>query len=649
MSALVQSVYSLISSPGDTQSNLLSLADNDLLKVANELNTIFGGEFDIQLPEIVVVGSQSSGKSSTLNGLLNMNILPTGKQIVTRTPTNMRLINWTKKVCKIEFYEYVETMEKTLKTFELNPTLQTESETEQIQNYILTLTKRYAGEKKNIVDKPIRMNIYSPNVPNLVLTDLPGLTKIALKEQGQPDDISAQIEAMIEKYIKKEKCIIMSIVPATVDLETDAGLALIKKHDPTGERTVGVFTKPDLAGKECNLNDYIDGRLDSNLKLKYGYFVVKNTSKDDEETANSSKDLEHTYFSTHTSLKNVTNKTRLGLNNLGHSLSVILINNVKAIIPELIEKLRDTEKEIDSQLDNLGIQFPKDDKSRRVMINLLVTEFQKVFASSIKDRGTTYNTGTQLTIAYKYFKNKVNSLDPFNKTLLTDDMIDNVVSNYEGIHMPSSTTTIGVLELCFSGLHTGDVKDNTLKIEPIYIIKSPLAECIKNVQSIILDLTDSILLEDRFSRFPNLAIAIRSVITDTIIPEKYERTSNMVNDILKMEKECIWTDDDEFRKVLQSSSSSSINESIRNVLNAYYASIKKVLMHNVHKTIQTFFVNGIIEELTVSLLMNVLANNTEESLMKENEDKAKKRDYLLNAKSKIDRAKTVIFKTKVVK
>jgi len=642
-------MYGIFSPVNGTQSNLLSLADNDLLKIANELNTIFRGDFDIELPEIIVVGSQSSGKSSTLNGLLHMNILPTGKQIVTRTPTNMRLINWSKKTCKIEFYEFVDETNKVIKTFELNPTSISEEETTAIQEYIVVLTNKYAGVKKNIVDSPIRMNIYSPHVPNLVLTDLPGLTRIALKEQGQPEDISAQIEGMIAKYIKREKCIVMSIVPATVDLETDAGLALVKKYDPLGERTIGVFTKPDLAGKDCNLNNYVDGVLDSNLKLKYGYFVVKNISKDDEELNISNKDIESAYYSNHPTLKNVTNKNRLGIDSLGHSLSVILINNVKAIIPELIEKIRETEKDIDSQLESLGIHFPKDEHSKRVMINLLISEFQKIFSSSIKDRGTTYNTGTQLVVAYNHFKSNVNKLDPFNRAHLTDDMISNIVSNYEGIHMPSSTTPVGVLELCFTGLYTGDIHQDYAKIEPIYIIKAPFSECIKNVQSILLELADSILLEDRFSRFPNLVIAIRNVITDSIIPTKYEKTSDMVNDMLRMEKECIWTDDMEFRAILSSSTKGSPSDSIRNVLNTYYIATRKILTHNIHKIVQTFFVTGILDELCVSLLMNVLSGTTEDVLLKENKEKAEKRDYLISVKAKIDRAKKVIFQSKITK
>jgi len=232
MTHLVKSVYDMLTATQSlSHSNLLSLADNELLKVANELNTIFDKEFDIALPEIVVVGSQSSGKSSTLNGLINMNILPTGKQIVTRTPTNIRLVKREKKECSIEFYEYDGGETKILKTFNLDPHKPDTVTTTQIQEYIMVLTNGYAGNQKNIVDKPIRMNIYSPEVPNLVLTDLPGMVSVALEDQGQPANISDQIKDMISKYISKKNCIIMSIVPATIDIETDPSRALVKHHD----------------------------------------------------------------------------------------------------------------------------------------------------------------------------------------------------------------------------------------------------------------------------------------------------------------------------------------------------------------------------------------------------------------------------------
>jgi len=44
----------------------------------------------------------------------------------------------------------------------LNPDNPSQSTIDDVQRFILELTNRYAGVQKNIVDKPIIMNIFSP-------------------------------------------------------------------------------------------------------------------------------------------------------------------------------------------------------------------------------------------------------------------------------------------------------------------------------------------------------------------------------------------------------------------------------------------------------------------------------------------------------
>ena len=48
----------------------------------------------------------------------------------------------------------------------------------------------------------------------------------------------------------QEKTIVLAVMQARSDLETDIGLALIKKHDMGNNRIVGVLTKPDLMNHE---------------------------------------------------------------------------------------------------------------------------------------------------------------------------------------------------------------------------------------------------------------------------------------------------------------------------------------------------------------------------------------------------------------
>jgi len=67
---------------------------------------------------------------------------------------------------------------------------------------INTLTDEVAGNQKQIVDKPIVLNIYSKNTPDLTLVDLPGITRIAIQGQGGKGiDIEKVTTDMAKRYI----------------------------------------------------------------------------------------------------------------------------------------------------------------------------------------------------------------------------------------------------------------------------------------------------------------------------------------------------------------------------------------------------------------------------------------------------------------
>ena len=60
-----------------------------LVTMLNQLQdalALLGGDSPIDLPQLVVVGSQSSGKSSVLENIVGRSFLPRGSGIVTRRP-----------------------------------------------------------------------------------------------------------------------------------------------------------------------------------------------------------------------------------------------------------------------------------------------------------------------------------------------------------------------------------------------------------------------------------------------------------------------------------------------------------------------------------------------------------------------------------
>lgn len=93
-------------------------------------------------------------------------------------------------------------------------------------------TEREAGGNKGVSDKQIRLKIYSPNVLDITLVDLPGITKVPVGDQ--PSDIEARIRTMILSYIKHPSCLILAVTPANADLANSDALQIAGTADPDG-------------------------------------------------------------------------------------------------------------------------------------------------------------------------------------------------------------------------------------------------------------------------------------------------------------------------------------------------------------------------------------------------------------------------------
>ena len=103
---------------------------------------------------------------------------------------------------------------------------------------------------------------------------------------------------MISKYIENERSTILAVLPARCDIEADPSLELIKKYDPNGDRTIGIFTKIDLMNIGTDVSDYINDNISKDLKFKYGYYAVKNrgTTMLDNTSVLEGINLEKKYF-----------------------------------------------------------------------------------------------------------------------------------------------------------------------------------------------------------------------------------------------------------------------------------------------------------------------------------------------------------------
>ena len=154
--------------------------------------------------------------------------MPRGSGIVTRRPLIIQLIH---QPGKPEYAQFLHVEDKKFENFE------------DVKKEIENATNQVAGTDKGISKKPINLKIFSPNVMNLTLVDLPGMTKVPVGQQ--PEDIEYLIREMIEDYIEQDNTIILAVSAANVDLANSESLKLARKHDLEGKRTIGVITKLD--------------------------------------------------------------------------------------------------------------------------------------------------------------------------------------------------------------------------------------------------------------------------------------------------------------------------------------------------------------------------------------------------------------------
>ncbi|KAF9397157.1 dynamin-like GTPase mgm1 [Mortierella sp. AD011] len=203
------------------------LLTKKLIEVRNVLNSIDHND-TLKLPSIVVIGSQSSGKSSVLEAIVGHEFLPKGSNMVTRRPIELTLIHTPHS--KEEYGEFPALGLGKVHDFK------------RIQQTLKDLNMA-VPESECVSSKPIELRIYSPNIPDLTLIDLPGYIQITSK--NQPLSLKEKISELCDKYIK-EPNIILAVCAADVDLANSEALRSSRKVDPLGLRTIGVITKMDL-------------------------------------------------------------------------------------------------------------------------------------------------------------------------------------------------------------------------------------------------------------------------------------------------------------------------------------------------------------------------------------------------------------------
>ncbi|KAL8819028.1 MAG: hypothetical protein Q9223_002451 [Gallowayella weberi] len=511
----------------------------DLLGTVNKLqdlvfNTI--GNDSLDLPQIVVVGSQSSGKSSVLENIVGRDFLPRGSGIVTRRPLILQLINLPSErddkpdnddvhiphtsasvAGQGEWAEFNHLSGQKFRDFTA------------VKREIENETARIAGSNKGINRQPINLKIYSPHVLSLTLVDLPGLTKVPIGDQ--PTDIERQTRNLISEYIAKPNSIILAVSPANVDIVNSEALKLARHVDPMGRRTIGVLTKIDLMDHGTNALDILSGRV---YPLKLGFIGVVNRSQQDIQGNKSLSDAlksEADFFKHNPAYRNMA--SRCGTQFLAKSLNTTLMSHIRDRLPDIKARLNTLMGQTQQELASYGNKQFSGKEHRGSLILQLMTRFASSFISSIDGTSMEISTkelGGGARIYYIFnsvFGNSLETIDPIQNLSNLD--IRTAIRNSTG-----PRPSLFVPELAFDLLVKPQIK----------LLEIPSQRCVELVYEELIKICHTC-GSTELSRFPRLQAKLIEVVSD-LLRERLGPASNYVESLISIQRAYINTNHPNF-------------------------------------------------------------------------------------------------------
>ncbi|XP_047545447.1 dynamin-1-like protein isoform X3 [Vanessa atalanta] len=500
-----------------------------LIPVINKLQDVFNtvGADAIQLPQIIVLGTQSSGKSSVIESLVGRSFLPRGPGIVTRRPLVLQLV-YSPKDSK----EHRSAEEGTINLEEWGKFLHTKERIhanfDEIRQEIERETDRMAGSNKGICPEPINLKIYSTRVVNLTLVDLPGVTKVPIGDQ--PEDIESQIRNLIIKYISNPNSIILAVTAANTDMATSEAIKMAKEVDPDGRRTLAVVTKLDLMDAGTDAIDILCGRV---IPVKLGIIGVVNRSQQDiidKKTIEDALKDEATYLQR----KYPTIATRNGTPYLAKTLNRLLMHHIRDCLPELKVRVNVMISQFQSLLNSYGEDVS--DKSQTLL--QIITKFASAYCSTIE--GTARNIETTelcggARICYIFH-------ETFGRTL---DSIHPLV----GLSRMDILTAIRNATGPRPALFVPEVSFELLVKRQIRRLEDPSLRCVELVheemQRIVQHCGTEV--QQEMQRFPRLHQRIVDVVTQ-LLRTRLPATNSMVENLVAIELAYINTKHPDFHR-----------------------------------------------------------------------------------------------------
>ncbi|CAG8211507.1 unnamed protein product [Penicillium olsonii] len=364
-----------------------ALADSALLQKIDKLFECNVGDY-VDLPQLVVVGDQSSGKSSVLEGLTKVNF-PRDSGLCTRFAT------------KITFRRDLSVPQREISASIVPSAQVDEDERHKLQAWKaadlqslspqefskmmhevheqMGISTQDGDKKPTFSNHVLQIDIRGPEESHLSVIDVPGIFKNTASGRTTKEDI-ALVRNMALEYMRKSRSIMLAVVPGNVDIATQEIIELTHDEDPEELRTLKILTKPDLVdkGAEHKIVELIN---DGNAQGQLGWILVRNLSQQDMNDGNVDRDNAEAAFRQSLPWSQVPLEN-YGIKALKVRLQELLTANVRRQFSKVRDEITKKLQETKEALDSLGDQRDTPERQRRILLEMAAA-FQDITVHAI--------------------------------------------------------------------------------------------------------------------------------------------------------------------------------------------------------------------------------------------------------------------------
>ncbi|KAK2035020.1 interferon-induced GTP-binding protein Mx1 [Colletotrichum zoysiae] len=337
-----------------------SLGDDTYSRTIDKLRELGIADL-VSLPQLVVVGDQSSGKSSVLESVTGF-AFPRAPELCTRYATQItcrRDDSESIHVSIIPSQDSNDDRKERLRAFVCSVKKDDVALANVFSkaNEAMGLRGVKAGSVSGSAfsEDILKIEINGPKHQqhHLTVIDVPGIFRTATKDLTTDDDI-VLVRNMVKRYIKDQRTIILAVIPCNVDIATQEVLTLANEVDREGIRTMGVLTKPDLATERATQQivcELVEGKRH---QLRLGYCVVKNRSADDEASTMKDRNASEKAFFAANPWARLKATKRVGVESLSTRLRDLLRDVSKKEFKNVTAEVHRMLQENQSELERMG-------------------------------------------------------------------------------------------------------------------------------------------------------------------------------------------------------------------------------------------------------------------------------------------------------